>query len=40
MMDGTKKPGPIRSEGSLKNDGVIFMGESTVTGINYKDKKV
>lgn len=40
MMSDKSKPGPIRSEESLKNNGVVFMGESNVTDINYKDKKV
>ena len=40
MMDGAKKPGSIRNAESLKKDGVTFVGESTVTGIDYDDKRV
>ena len=40
MMKGDSRPGSIRTEESFKKDGITFMGESTVTGINYKDKKV
>ena len=39
-MKGEVKPGSIRTEESFKKDGIIFMGESTVTGINYNEKKV
>lgn len=40
VMDKTKKPGPFRDSDSLKNNGIIFVGESTVTGIDYNNKKV
>lgn len=39
-MDAAKKPGPFKSAENLKNNGIIFVGESTVTGIDYKNKKV
>lgn len=38
-MDGKSKPS-IRSEESYKNNGIVFVGESTVTGIDYNGKKV
>lgn len=40
MMEGGKKPGAFRSAQNLKNNGIVFVGESTVTGIDYKGKKV
>lgn len=39
-MDKAKKPGPFKNAEHLKGNGIIFVGESTVTGIDYKNKKV
>lgn len=39
-MDGAKKPGPFRSSDNLEKNGIVFVGESTVTGIDYNKKKV
>ena len=38
MSDPVQKPGPIRSAEYLKNNGMVFLGETTVTGIDYKSK--
>ena len=35
MSDAVKKPGPIRNADFFKNDGIVFVGETTVTGIDY-----
>lgn len=40
VMDKTKKPGPFRDAETLKTNGIIFVGDSTVTGIDYNNKKV
>lgn len=39
-MEKQKKPGPFRNADHLKNNGIVFVGDSTVTGIDYKNKKV
>ncbi len=39
-MNAEKAPQPIRSEDNLKKDGITFMGEKTVTGVDFKGKKV
>ena len=33
-------PGNIRNSQSFENNGIIFVGESNVTGIDYASKKV
>lgn len=40
MSDGVKKPQPIRSESYYQENGIVFLGETTVTGIDYDKKNV
>lgn len=40
LMDKTKKPAPYRSAEYYKENGIVFVGESTVTGIDYSTKTV
>jgi len=39
-MDIKKEPGSIRNKEWFDKNGVVFLGESNVTGIDYKDRKV
>lgn len=38
--DAEKHPGPIRSQEWYEKNGVEFLGETTVVGIDYKNKNV
>jgi predicted adenine nucleotide alpha hydrolase (AANH) superfamily ATPase len=40
VMDNAKKPRPYHSAEYFKNDGIVFLAGATVTGIDYKNKKV
>jgi len=40
MSDPTKPPGAIRDANWFKNNGVDFVGETTVTGIDHANKQV
>lgn len=40
MSDAEKKPGPIRSDEYYSRNGIIFVRNSNVTGIDYDNKKV
>lgn len=35
VMDGAKKPGPVRGLESLINDGVTFIGGKSVEKVDY-----
>ena len=40
MSDAVKAPGPIRDAQTLADDGIVFVGGTSVTNIDYNSKKV